>query len=67
MQVSDDYSKGFNKARTLDREAVRVLLEGMYGSQIDGHKKIEEWLNARMPLEKPEKKPENEEETDEDE
>lgn len=65
-QQSDDYSRGFNKARELDRESVRILLEGMYGSQVGGPQKIEEWLDSRMPLEEPEED-EYEEETEEDE
>lgn len=47
MQVSDEYSRGFNDARDRDREIVLPVLRMMMGEN------AHPWLDENMPLDEP--------------
>lgn len=71
-QFSEDYSKGFNDARRLDREAIRDhLIEKIDMSRVahldeydrtdyleDAIDAIDLWLDCALPLEEPEEEEE---------
>lgn len=67
MQITEDYSRGFNDARKLDREHVARFINQLCSDRPINQRKLQAWLDEVMPFQEPDGEPDEPEEEEEEE